>query len=280
MKYVGAHVSAAGGVTNAIRNAVAIGATALSLFTKNQRQWFAAPISDEEVQSFKAACVEHGFSPAQILPHDTYLINLGSPDPDGLKRSRNAFIDELQRCEVLGLDRLNFHPGAHLGKMSEDECLKVIAESINIALERTKGVTAVIENTAGQGSAVGYRFEHLATLIELVEDKQRVGVCLDTCHSLAAGYDLTSKDSSAAVFHEFDKIVGLQWLRGMHLNDAKKGLGSRVDRHETLGNGVLGMGVFEHIMSNPAFDGMPLVLETPDENLWASEIETLRALQK
>ncbi len=280
MKYVGAHVSAAGGVTNAIRNAVAIGATALSLFTKNQRQWFAAPISDEEVQSFKAACVEHGFSPAQILPHDTYLINLGSPDPDGLKRSRNAFIDELQRCEVLGLDRLNFHPGAHLGKMSEDECLKVIAESINIALERTKGVTAVIENTAGQGSAVGYRFEHLATLIELVEDKQRVGVCLDTCHSLAAGYDLTSKDSSAAVFHEFDKVVGLQWLRGMHLNDAKKGLGSRVDRHETLGNGVLGMGVFEHIMSNPAFDGMPLVLETPDENLWASEIETLRALQK
>lgn len=278
MKYVGAHVSASGGVTNAVTNAVAIGANAFALFTKNQRQWAAAPLDPEEIDRFKKACAHHGFKPAQILPHDTYLINLGSPDPDGLEKSRKAFADEMKRCQLLGLDRLNFHPGAHLQQVSEEQCIRTIAASMNIALEKTQGVTAVLENTAGQGSAVGYRFEHLAAIMDLVEDKSRVGVCLDTCHSLAAGYDLTSVEGAEKVFQEFDRVVGLKWLRGMHLNDAKKGLNSRVDRHDSLGSGVMGLGVFEYIMNSPHFDGIPLILETPDEAMWPLEIQRLRSL--
>lgn len=278
MKYVGAHVSASGGVSNAIENAHAIGANALALFTKNQRQWKAADLTPDEISRFKEACQRYGFGPAQVLPHDTYLINLGSPDPEGLAKSRAAFADEMRRCQQLGLDRLNFHPGAHLGQTSEEECLVTIAESVNQALAATHGVTAVIENTAGQGSNVGYKFEHLRDLIGMIHDKSRVGVCLDTCHSLAAGYDLTTHEGAKQVFEHFDATVGLKWLRGMHLNDAKKGLGSRVDRHEVLGQGVLGLGVFEYIMNSPHFDGIPLILETPDENLWAEEILKLRSL--
>ncbi len=280
MKRVGAHVSASGGVENAPLNAAAIGATAFALFTKNQRQWVAKPLTKESIDAFRKNCAEHGFGPESILPHDSYLINLGHPEADKLEKSRAAFLDELQRCEQLGLERLNFHPGSHLKQISESECLATIAASINIALAQTKGVTAVIENTAGQGSNLGFRFEHLAEIIEQVEDKSRVGVCIDTCHSFVAGYDLQTAESCAAVFAEFDTLVGFKYLRGMHLNDSKKDLGSRVDRHHSLGQGVMGLAVFKYIMNDPRFDDMPLILETIDDTIWADEIKLLRSYEE
>ncbi|MDR0829152.1 MAG: deoxyribonuclease IV [Prevotellaceae bacterium] len=276
MKYIGAHISASGGIENAPLNAHKIGATAFAFFTKNQRQWVVPPLSENSVAKFKEHCQTLGYTTKQILPHDSYLINLGSPDKDGLQKSREAFIDEMQRCEILGLDRLNFHPGAHLNQISENECFKKIAESINIALQKTSNVCAVIENTAGQGSNVGYRFEHLAEIIAQVDDKNRVGVCIDTCHAFTGGYELTTKESFDKTFADFDKIVGFKFLRGMHLNDSKKALASRVDRHETLGNGYIGENLFRWIMQDSRFDEMPLILETPDENLWATEIQRLK----
>jgi len=278
-KNLGAHVSASGGVENAPLNALAIGANAFALFTKNQKQWVAAPLPKESIRTFNKNCADV-FAPGQILPHDSYLINLGSPDPEGLEKSRAAFADEMQRCEQLGLDRLNFHPGSHLGKCSETECIALIAESINIALSKTKGVTAVIENTAGQGSNMGHRFEHLAEIISQVKDKTRVGVCLDTCHTFAAGYDLRTEKVFAATFEEFGKTVGFKYLKGMHLNDSKKELGSRVDRHECLGKGFIGIDCFKFLMADNRFNGIPLILETPDPAIWADEIKLLRSFEK
>ena len=276
MKYFGAHVSASGGVERAVSNAIDIGATAFALFTKNQRQWIAPPLSDKQIAIFIEACTKAGYSAAQILPHDSYLINLGHPDEDGLAKSRESFLEEMQRCEQLHLDRLNFHPGSHLKRISEEGSLERIAESINIALERTSGVTAVLENTAGQGSNLGYKFEHLAYIIERVEDKSRVGVCLDTCHTFAAGYDLRTREACDATFAEFDSISGFNYLRGIHLNDAMRPLGSRIDRHSPLGEGEIGWTCFEYIASDPRFDNIPIILETPDESRWAEEIATLK----
>jgi deoxyribonuclease IV len=216
-----------------------------------------------------------GYEPFQILPHDSYLINLGHPENEPLEKSREAFLDEMQRCEQLGLDRLNFHPGSTLGKISDETCLTLIAESINLALDKTKGVTAVIENTAGQGSNLGYKFEHLRYIIDRVEDKSRVGVCIDTCHSFAAGYDLTTVEAFRHTFKQFEEIIGFDFLRGMHLNDAKKGLNSRVDRHDSLGKGTIGIEVFKLLMRDPRFDNMPLILETPEETIWKEEIAML-----
>jgi deoxyribonuclease-4 len=280
MKYIGAHVSASGGVYNAPVNAHNIGATAFALFTKNQKQWVAKPLTDEEIGLFKDNCAKYGYTAAQILPHDSYLINLGSPREEGLQKSRAAFIDEMRRCEQLGLDRLNFHPGSHLKEISVDECLATIAHSINLALDKTQGVTAVIENTAGQGSNLGYTFEQIAQIIEQVEDKSRVGVCIDTCHSFAAGYDLSTELGITQVFGHFENVIGFKYLKGMHLNDAMKPLASKVDRHSTLGNGVLGMVPFQMIMKDPRFDGIPLMLETPDPDIWAQELDTLRSFQE
>ena len=276
MKYFGAHVSASGGVENAVKNAKDIGATAFALFTKNQRQWIAPALTEAQIATFKSAMAEAGYEAMQILPHDSYLINLGHPEEEGLQKSRESFFEEMQRCELLGLDRLNFHPGSHLKKISEEESLDRIAESINMALARTKGVTAVLENTAGQGSNLGFKFEHLAYIIERVEDKSRVGVCLDTCHSFAAGYDLRTKEACDATFAEFDRVVGFKYLRGMHLNDAMKPLGSRVDRHSPLGEGEIGWECFKYIAKDPRFDNIPLVLETPDEERWPEEIAKLK----
>lgn len=277
MKYIGAHVSASGGVENAPRNAAAIGATAFALFTKNQRQWAAPPLSEQQIEAFRAECQRNGYTAAQILPHDSYLINLGHPEDEPLEKSRASFLHEMQRCEQLGLDRLNFHPGSHLKKISEEESLHRVAESINIALDKTSGVTAVIENTAGQGSNLGYAFWHLAYIIDRVEDKSRVGVCLDTCHSFAAGYDLSTEQGCDEVFAEFEREVGFEYLRGMHLNDAMKPLGSRVDRHSPLGEGHLGITPFRYIMQDSRFDNIPLILETPDEERWAEEIALLKS---
>lgn len=276
MKYFGAHVSASGGVENAIKNAKEIGATAFALFTKNQRQWLAPALTPEQIATFRNAMAEAGYEAKQILPHDSYLINLGHPEDEGLQKSRESFFEEMQRCELLGLDRLNFHPGSHLKKISEEESLERIAESINMALERTQGVTAVLENTAGQGSNLGFKFEHLAYIIDRVKDKSRVGVCLDTCHSFAAGYDLRTKEACDATFAEFDRIVGFNYLCGMHLNDALKPLGSRVDRHAPLGDGEIGWECFKYIAQDSRFDNIPLVLETPDEARWAEEIAKLK----
>ena len=279
MKYVGAHVSAAGGIELAIERAVSLGANALALFTKNQRQWSAPPLTEATVLAFRRACTQAGFLPEQILPHDSYLINLGHPDPDGLAKSREAFLDELRRCEQLGLCYLNFHPGSHLKQIPEAVSLRLVSESINWALERTSGVTAVIENTAGQGSNLGWSFEHLAQIIEGVEDKSRVGVCLDTCHAFAAGYELRTPEGCATTFAEFERLVGFGYLKGMHINGAKSEFGSRVDRHHSLRAGNLGTAVFEFIMQDERFDRIPLILETVDPEIWADEIAWLRSLQ-
>lgn len=276
-KKIGAHVSASGGVELAPANAHAIGADAFALFTKNQRQWVSKPLTTESIELFKKNCADYGFEPEYILPHDSYLINLGHPEEEGLTKSRNAFLDEMQRCEQLGLKLLNFHPGSHLNKISKEECLDRIAESINHALEKTSGVTAVIENTAGQGSNLGNEFWQLKYIIDRVEDKSRVGVCLDTCHTFTAGYDFLSDYDR--VFEQFDKEVGFEYLRGMHLNDSKKALGSRVDRHDSIGKGLIGNAFFEKLMKDPRFDNMPLILETPDETLWAEEIAWLRSVE-
>ena len=277
-KFIGAHVSAAGGVENAPVNAHEIGAKAFALFTKNQRQWKAAPLKEESIELFKERCEEFGFNMDYVLPHDSYLINLGHPVEENLTKSRNAFLDEIQRCEQLGINRLNFHPGSHLNKIEIDACLDRIAESINIALDQTKGVTAVIENTAGQGTNLGHTFEQLAHIIDKVEDKSRVGVCIDTAHTLAAGYEIRTEESYKDTFQSFDDIVGFKYLKGIHLNDSKKEVGTKVDRHDSIGVGVMGMTIFELMMKDSRFDKMPIILETPDQDIWAEEIKMLYKL--
>ncbi len=278
MKYIGAHVPALGGVENAPVNAHAIGANAFAFFTKNQRQWFSKPFTQENITLFKNNCEKYGFFPEYILPHDSYLINLGHPEEEGLKKSRTAFLDEMQRCEQLGLKLLNFHPGSHLNKETFEECLNRIAESINIALDKTKEVTAVIENTAGQGSNVGNEFWHLNYIINKVEDKSRIGICLDTCHTFTAGYDIV--EDYDKVFNAFDQIIGLKYLRGIHLNDSKKALASRVDRHENINKGLIDIEFFKRFMKDERFDNIPIILETPDETCWAEEITLLRSFME
>lgn len=278
MKYVGGHVNIAGGVQNAPLYAHRIGAKAFALYTKNYRQWSAAPYSAEEIGLFRQRCEEYGYVPEHILPHDSFLINLGNPEKGALEKSRTAFLDEMQRCEQLGLKLLNFHPGSSLKKVDDETCLKIIAESINITLDKTRQVCAVLENTAGQGSNLGYTFEQLAYIIGQVENKDRVGVCLDTCHTYAAGYDIKTDDGFQETLEHFDEVVGFQFLKGMHLNDSKKGLGSHVDRHEVIGKGELGIEPFKRIMNDPRFDDIPLILETPDEENWTEEIQMLYRL--
>jgi len=287
-KFVGAHVSASGGVFNAITNAEAIGAKAFALFTKNQRQWVAKDLDTPTIDKFKSMLEGSGILPRHVLPHDSYLINLGNPEAEKLEKSRLAFIDELQRCELLGLDRLNFHPGSHLVKVPkkdkenrevmatiEDVCLDTIAESINIALDKTSNVSAVLENTAGQGTNLGWRFEHLAHIIDKVEDKSRMGVCIDTCHMFTAGYDIRTRESYDKTWKEFEKIVGFEYLKGMHINDSKPPLGSHVDRHHSLGKGEIGLDAFKFLMNDVRMDDIPLVLETIDATIWKEEIEML-----
>ncbi len=275
MKYVGAHVSSSGGVFNAPINAQKIGAKAFALFTKNQRQWKAKPLDDKTIEKFKENLEKVGISPKHILPHDSYLINLGHPEKEKREKSLNAFIDEVKRCELLGLDKLNFHPGSHLGKISEEECLDLIAENMNKTLEVTKNVTLVIETTAGQGSNLGYKFEHLAYLIDKSIDKSRVGVCIDTCHIFAAGYDIRDKESYEKTMEEFDRVVGFKYLKGMHINDSKSKFSSKVDRHHSIGMGELGEDTFKFIMNDDRLKDIPLILETIDESLWPKEIELL-----
>jgi len=278
MKYIGAHVSVSGGVENAPQNAISIGAKAFAMFTRNQRQWLSKPLSAKNIAQFKENCKSGGYEPGHILPHDGYLINLGHPEEEALEKSRTAFLEELQRCEQLGLQYLNFHPGSHLNKIDPDHCLERIAESINLAMDRTAGITAVIENTAGQGTNMGHRFEHLARIIGNVLDKGRIGVCLDTCHVYSAGYDIKTAAAFENTLQTFDTLVGIKYLKAVHLNDSKKSFGSRVDRHESIGKGSLGLEPFRFIMNDPRFDDMPMVLETPEPSLWEKEIKLLYGL--
>jgi deoxyribonuclease-4 len=276
MKFVGAHVSISGGVENAPVNAHIVGAKAFALFTKNQRQWVAKPLSQKSIKAFKENCKKYGYQPEHILPHDSYLINLGHPEKQGLEKSRKAFLDEMRRCEQLGLNRLNFHPGSHLNKTTEESCLKTIAESVNIVLDQTEDVTAVIENTAGQGSNLGHTFEQIRFIIDYIEDKSRAGVCFDTCHAYAAGYDIKTNEEYEKTFRRFNEIIGFNYLKGLHLNDSKKDLAS--DRHEQITEGFLGEDLFRLIMNDPRFDNLPLILETPDDELWKEEIRFLYGL--
>ncbi|MEX0944316.1 MAG: deoxyribonuclease IV [Balneolaceae bacterium] len=279
MKYIGAHVSAAGGVENTPERANEIGANGFALFTKNQRQWESKPLTDESIKGFKDGCEHYGFSMDAIIPHDSYLINLGHPEKEKLQKSRNAFLDELRRCEQLGIRLLNFHPGSHLNQISPERCIEMIADSINWALDQTEFVTAVIENTAGQGTNMGYQFEQLAQMIERVDQKERVGVCVDTAHAFAAGYDISSEAGFKETFELFDQTIGFDMLKAMHLNDSKKELGSKVDRHDSIGNGFIGFTPFELIMKDPRFDGIPMILETPNTERWPEEIALLRSVQ-
>lgn len=278
MKYVGAHVSAAGGVEHVPERAHKIGARAFALFTKNQRQWSAKPLTQENIEEFKKNCTKYGFSMNCVMPHDSYLINLGHPEGPKLEKSRNAFLDEVQRCEQLGIQLLNFHPGCHLNKHSPTSCLETIAESINRTLDQTAGVTVVIENTAGQGTNMGFRFEQLAEIIGQVEDESRVGVCIDTCHAYAAGYDLSCLQGYEQMMEEFDRTVGLNYLKGMHLNDSKRELGSKVDRHENIGEGEIGLDAFRFIMQDERLNNIPMILETPNPDCWSEEISMLYGL--
>ncbi|MGN0048534.1 MAG: deoxyribonuclease IV [Bacteroides sp.] len=275
MKYIGAHVSASGGVESAPVHAHEIGANAFALFTKNQRQWVSKPLTESSIRLFKENCEKYELDARYILPHDSYLINLGHPEEEGLAKSRAAFLDEMQRCEQLGLKLLNFHPGSHLNKIPLEECLNRVAESINLVLARTTGVTAVIENTAGQGSNVGNEFEQLRYIIDRVDDQSRVGICIDTCHTFTAGYNLVEEYDR--VFQKFEDVVGFRYLRAIHLNDSKKALASRVDRHDSIGKGLIDISFFQRLMKDSRFDDMPIILETPDESLWAEEIRTLRS---
>ena len=277
-KFIGAHVSASAGVFNAPKNAVEIGAKAFALFTKNQRQWQAKPLTDEDIVKFKVALLESGILPKHVLPHDSYLINLGNPDLDARQKSLDSFLDEVKRCEQLGLVKLNFHPGHHLNQISEEACLDNIADSMNQVLAQTSGVTLVIENTAGQGSALGYKFEHLSYLISKIKDKARVGVCIDTCHLFASGYDFRTAETYQETWSQFGKLVGFQYLQGMHLNDAKSELGSKVDRHQSIGKGNIGLEAFKLIMNDSRMDDIPLILETIDPSIWKEEIEMLVGL--
>lgn len=274
-KLIGAHVSAEPDVSYSPGYAHAIGAKAFAFFTAPSNAWNPAPPPQEVCESFKQNCELYGFTPDSILPHAGFMMNPGSADKRKLAMSRKLLTEEFRRCELLGLTLLNFHPGATLGQVDDETCLRTIAESINIALDKTAGVKAVIENTAGQGSNLGWDFAHLAFIIDLVEDKSRVGVCIDTCHALAAGYDFATAEGYNKAWQDFDTIIGRDYLCAMHLNDSKREKGSRIDRHAEIGNGHLGIEFFKRLMSDPRTNNIPLILETPNESLWPSEVETL-----
>jgi len=280
MKYIGAHVSAAGGVQNAPLNADSIGAKAFALFTKNQRRWESKSLTDDSIKEFKENCRKFNYSAKHILPHESYLINLGHPEEDALRKSRKAFLDEIHRCEALGLDYLNFHPGSSLDRISREDCIKIISESLNISIEKSSNLILVIENTAGMGSTIGSNFEEIAKMIELINNKKRVGVCIDTCHAFAAGYDIRTKSAYEKTMSEFDDIVGSSYIKAMHLNDSKADVGSRLDRHAPIGKGCIGLDAFRFIMNDVRLDDKPLILETPDRENWDKEIKLLYILQK
>eukprot|EP00123_Amoebidium_parasiticum_P021346 comp6575_c0_seq1/m.2351 comp6575_c0_seq1/g.2351 ORF comp6575_c0_seq1/g.2351 comp6575_c0_seq1/m.2351 type:complete len:403 (-) comp6575_c0_seq1:289-1497(-) len=276
-RFVGAHVSAAGGPANAVTNAVAIGANAFALDLRSKRRWESPPLKEDAAAAFKETLKAHNILPDHVVPHGSYLINAGSADPELLDKSRAALVDEVSRCEMLGLTLYNFHPGSTCGLIDNEECIKNIGDSINHVHAHTKGVTVLVEAMAGQGSTVGGKFAHLRDIISHVKDKTRVGVCLDSCHIFAAGYDIRTKEAYEAVMTEFDQTVGMKYLKAWHINDSKTPLGGLKDRHENLGKGFIGLETFRLIMNDLRMARVPLILETPECD-YSIEINLLRSM--
>ncbi len=275
---IGVHVPVMGGIQNVPLIARELGADAFAFFTKNQKQWKGKPLTEESIRAFKENLLKTGISPSLILPHNGYLINISNPYPEKRRRSIDALIEETQRAHLLDLEALNFHPGSHLGLLSETESLRLVAEGMNEVLETVPRIILVLETTAGQGNSIGYRFEHLSELISLSTQPDRVAVCIDTCHIFAAGYELRTEEGYATTMETFSRTVGFSKLRGVHLNDALSSYGSRVDRHASIGKGNLGLETFRRILTDPRFQEIPLILETPNPRLWEEEIQYLRRL--
>jgi deoxyribonuclease IV len=276
--HLGAHVPITGGVFNAPASGQAIGADAIQIFTRNQMQWACRPLGAEEASRFREALAKSGVR--RVLTHGSYLMNLASPNPDFLARSRACLVTEIERCHLLGIPYVVLHPGAHMGE-GEEAGLGAIARSLDDVLARTEGldVMPLLEVTAGQGSCLGYRFEHLAAIFDRMREPERAGVCLDTCHLYAAGYDLASPEGYEEALRDFARIVGMGKLKAIHLNDSKRERGSRVDRHARAGEGVMGLDTFARIVNDRRFRGLPLVVETPGPLAeWKKEIARLRAL--
>jgi len=275
---LGAHTSIQGGVVKSVELASKLGFTAMQIFTKNNNQWSGKIITDEEARAFREKLAESGIE--FVLSHDSYLINLCAPDDSILAKSRGAFIDEIERCRQLGIRYLNFHPGSHGGRGME-EGIKLIAESINLAHRKTSGadVYSTLETTAGQGNSIGYRFEQMREIIDLVEDKERMKVCIDTAHIFAAGYELRVEKEFDKVFKEFDDIIGLDRLVAFHVNDSKKDLGTKVDRHDHIGKGFIGLEGFRNLMNHPKLTHIPKILETPKGKEQLEDLENLDVLR-
>jgi deoxyribonuclease IV len=275
---IGAHTSIRGGVSNAVDLAESLGFNAMQIFTKNNNRWYSKPLAAEEIKSFREKVKKSGIK--FVVSHDCYLINLCATDETMLLKSIEAMIDELTRCELLGIPYLNFHPGSHCGA-GEEEGIKSIARSINLAHEHTKDfkVSSMLELTAGQGSAIGYKFEHIRDIIDLIDDKDRMSVCIDTAHIFAAGYDIRDNDSYKKTIDEFDRIIGLERLKCFHINDSKKALGSRVDRHEHIGKGLIGLEGFKNILNDARFKHIPKILETPKGKEQLEDLENIKTLK-
>ncbi len=276
MHIIGPHTSIAGGLYRAAEQAASLGATGFGMFTKNQLQWRAKPITGEEADRFRETCASLGFEAGQILVHGSYLINLANTDEEKWQRALAAFIDEIERVETLSLKLLNFHPGSHLGQLDTRTACRRVAAALDRAIEATEYANLVIENTSGSGSTLGSTFEELAMIMEASHHRERIGCCIDTCHAHTAGYDLSTIEGFETAIARFDAVVGLDKLWGMHLNDAKSTAGSRLDRHASLGAGTIGWQTFDHIAGDERFASIPLVLETVDESLWEAEVARLR----
>lgn len=281
LKY-GAHVGMSGGISSAVLNAMNIGANSFALFLKSPRRWVSPDIGDEEAEKFIRYCKQYGYDPRKdILPHGLYFINLANPIPENEEKSYNAFLDDLRRCEKLNIGHYNFHPGSSLNSDHED-ALKRLAKNINRAISETLFVKIVIENMAGHGNLVGSKIEDIREVIEMVEDKSRVGVCVDTCHLFAAGYDIRTQKDFDVFWKRFDEVIGMEYLSAIHLNDSKAPLGANKDLHQRLGYGFLGLETFRVIANNPKLEGIPLVLETPvgnDDSIYGEEIKLLEWLE-
>lgn len=276
---IGAHQSIAGGLHLAFERAESIGCRALQHFTKSTNQWRSKPLTDEDIASYKTAASKSSIK--HVMAHDCYLVNLAASDKLILQKSRETLLDEFKRCDLLGIRFLNFHPGSHMGA-GEEEGIKRIVESLNWIHERMKDsqVMSVLETTAGQGTAIGYRFEQLRKIIDGVDEPRRMAVCIDTCHIFAAGYDISTEEGYRATMQEFDEIIGFERLVGIHVNDSKKPLGSRIDRHEHIGKGAIGKLAFRLILRDERLVGIPKILETPKGKDLKEDKMNLRTLRK
>ena len=288
--FVGAHVSGAGGVQSSVTNAIHIGGNAFAVFLKAQRQWQSWPLKDEHRDAFKNLCSHHAYTADKhVLPHGSYLVNLAQAEKEKADQSYNSFLDDIKRCEALGIKLYNFHPG-NTGPSPRNEAISRISQQLNKAINATSTVIPVLETMAGQGNAIGSTFEDLRDIISGVEDKSRIGVCIDTCHIFAAGYDIRTPEAFQETIIQFDKVVGLKHLRGFHMNDSKAPFGSHRDLHQNIGAGFLGLRAFHNIMNDSRFEDIPMVLETPtnrkdengktmeDKSIWANEIKLLESL--